>query len=176
MTRGAVGFEALFPRRSAVGRSPVDPTLDHVLLLVEDDHLGSALAALFAHRMAPDANFSLREGLPAVQVLSPYQDRYGALWAGTTAGLAQLGGPSIRTFGPDEGLLRSAVFAIAEESSGAIVVGTAGGISRLTGGRFEPVSLPAVAAQLAVRRFARGQDGGLRALAGDRVLLRQIAD
>ena len=53
-----------------------------------------ATALLLAAKLefvVPDANFSLREGLPAVQVLSLYQDKYGALWVGTTAGLAQLG-------------------------------------------------------------------------------------
>jgi diguanylate cyclase (GGDEF)-like protein len=136
-----------------------------------------ATAFLLAARLefvVPDANFSLREGMPAVQVLSLYQDRYGALWAGTTAGLAQLGGPTIRTFGPEQGLSRAAVFAIAEEPSGAIVVGTAGGISRLHGERFETVPLPQSAAQLAVRRFVRGRDGTLWALAGDRLLLRHL--
>ena len=37
-----------------------------------------ATALLLAAKLefvAPDANFSLREGLPAVQVLSLYQDR-----------------------------------------------------------------------------------------------------
>ncbi len=137
-----------------------------------------ATALLLAAKLefvAPDANFSLREGLPAVQVLSLYQDRYGALWAGTTAGLAQLGGPAIAAYGPEEGLARSAVFAVAEESSGAIVVGTAGGISRLVGGRFEPVPLPLAAAQQGVRKFARSRDGSLWALAGDRLLLKQTA-
>ena len=136
-----------------------------------------ATALLLAAKLefvVPDANFSLREGMPAVQILSLYQDRYGALWAGTTAGLAQLGGPTITVYGPEQGLSRSAVFAIAEEPSGAIVVGTAGGISRLVGGRFEIVPLPAVAAQLGVRRFIQGRDGTLWALAGERLLLRQF--
>ena len=97
--------------------------------------------------VVPDANFSLREGLPAVQVLSLHQDRYGALWAGTTAGLAQLGGPAIKTFGPEQGLSRAAISAIAEESSGALVVGTASGMFRLEGERFEPVTLPPAAAR-----------------------------
>ncbi len=134
-----------------------------------------ATALLLAAKLefvVPDANFSLREGLPAVQVLSLYQDRYGALWAGTTAGLAELGGPAIVAFGPEEGLSRSAVFAIAEEPSGAIVAGTAGGISRLVGGRFEPVPLPPAAAKLPVKRFVLGRDGTLWALAGDRMVLR----
>ncbi len=136
-----------------------------------------ATALLLAAKLefvVPDANFSLREGLPAVQVLSLYQDTYGGLWAGTTAGLAQLGGPTIRVFGPEVGLSRSAVFAVSEEPSGAIVVGTASGISRLVGDRFEPVSLPATAAQLAVRRFFRARDGALWALAGERMLLRHL--
>ena len=137
-----------------------------------------ATALLLAAKLefvVPDANFSLREGLPAVQVLSLYQDKYGALWAGTTAGLAELGGPAIIAFGPEKGLSRSAVFAIAEEPSGAIVAGTAGGISRLVRGRFEPVPLPTAAAQLPVKRFVRGLDGTLWALAGDRMVLRYLS-
>ncbi|MEO8501789.1 MAG: diguanylate cyclase, partial [Vicinamibacteria bacterium] len=136
-----------------------------------------AIALLLAAKLefvAPDANFSLREGLPAVQVLSLFQDGYGGLWAGTTAGLAELGGPTITRYGPEQGLSRSAVFAIAAELSGAIVVGTAGGISRLVAGRFEPVPLPEAAAQLGVKRFFRGRDGTLWALAGERLLLRQF--
>ena len=139
--------------------------------------LSFATLAVLAARLefvVPDAGYSLRDGLPAVQVLSLHQDRYGALWAGTTAGLAQLGGPVIRVYGPDQGLARSAVFAIEEEPSGAIVVGTAGGIARLAGDRFEPVALPAAARELAVRRLVRTRDGTLWALAGDRTLLRQV--
>ncbi|MBX7186016.1 MAG: diguanylate cyclase [Vicinamibacteria bacterium] len=137
-----------------------------------------ATALLLAAKLefvVPDANFSLREGLPAVQVLSLYQDRYGALWAGTTAGLAELGGPVIQAFGPEQGLSRAAVFAIAEEPSGAIVAGTASGISRLVRGRFEPVPLPPAAAQLPVKRFVRSRDGTLWALAGDRMVLRYFS-
>ena len=137
-----------------------------------------ATALLLAAKLqfvVPDANFSLREGLPAVQVLSLYQDRYGALWAGTTAGLAELGGPAISVFGPEQGLSRSAVFAIAEEPSGAIVAGTASGIFRLVRGRFEPVPLPRAAAQLPVKRIVRGPEGTLWALAGDRVILRYFS-
>ncbi|MBK5257643.1 MAG: diguanylate cyclase [Vicinamibacteria bacterium] len=136
-----------------------------------------ATALLLAAKIefvVPDANFSLREGLPAVQVLSLYQDSFGGLWAGTTAGLAQLGGPTIRVFGPELGLARSAVFAVSEEPSGAIVVGTSGGISRLVGDHFESVPLPPAAAQFAVRRFFRGRDGALWALAGERLLLRHF--
>ena len=137
-----------------------------------------ATALLLAAKLefvVPDANFSLREGLPAVQVLSLYQDRYGALWAGTTAGLAELGGPAIQAYGPEQGLSRAAVFAIGEEPSGAIVAGTAGGISRLVRGRFEPVPLPPAAAQLPVKRFVRSRDGTLWALAGDRMVLRYFS-
>lgn len=137
-----------------------------------------ATALLLAAKLefvVPDANFSLREGLPAVQVLSLYQDRYGALWVGTTGGLAQLGGPAINAFGPEQGLSRSPVLAIAEEPSGAIVAGTASGISRLVRGQFEPVPLPSAAAQLPVKRFVRGRDGALWALAGDRVVLRYFS-
>ena len=137
-----------------------------------------ATALLLAARLefvVPDASFSLREGLPAVQVLSLYQDTYGGLWAGTTAGLAQLGGPTIRTFGPEQGLSRSAVFAIAEEPSAGIIVGTAGGMFRLVGDRFVPVELPSVAPQTVVRRFVRARDGTLWALMGDRTLLRYFS-
>src|SRR6187401_2642063 len=100
-----------------------------------------ATALFLAARLefvVPDANFSLREGLPAVQVQSLYQDGYGALWVGTSAGLAQLGGPTIQVFGPERGLSRSTIFAIAEEPTGAMVVGTATGIFRQVGDRFEP--------------------------------------
>lgn len=134
-----------------------------------------AIAFLLAAKLefvAPDANFSLREGLPAVQVLSLYQDKHGGLWAGTTAGVAQLGGPVIRTFGSQQGLSRSAVSAIAEEPSGSLVVGTAGGIFRLVGDHFEAVALPPAAAQAGVKRFVLAGDGTLWALAGERILLR----
>lgn len=138
-----------------------------------------ATALLLAAKLefvVPDANFSLREGLPAVQVLSLYQDRFGGLWAGTTAGLAQLGGPAIKTFGPEQGLLRASVTAIAEEPSGSLVVGTASGMFRLVGERFEPVSLPPAAADAGIKRFVRARDGTLWALAGERMLLRQLGE
>jgi diguanylate cyclase (GGDEF)-like protein len=124
--------------------------------------------------VAPDANFSVREGLPAVQVLSLYQDKHGGLWAGTTAGVAQLGGPVIRTFGAPQGLSRSEVSAIAEEPSGSLVVGTAGGIFRLVGDHFEAVALPTAAVQAGVKRFVQAGDGTLWALAGERILLRHM--
>lgn len=137
-----------------------------------------ATAFLLAAKLefvVPDANFSVREGLPAVQVLSLYQDKHGGLWAGTTAGVAQLGGPVIRTFGSQQGLSRSAVAAIAEEPSGSLVVGTAGGIFRLVGDRFEAVALPPAAAQAGIKRFVLADDGALWALAGERILLRHAA-
>jgi diguanylate cyclase (GGDEF)-like protein len=138
-----------------------------------------ATAMLLAAKLefvAPDANFSLRDGLPAVQVLSLYQDSYGALWAGTAGGLAQLGGRTIKTFGSDQGLSRAAISAIDEDASGALVVGTARGMFRLAGERFEPVTLPGAAATAGIRRFARAPDNTLWALAGERILLRQFAD
>lgn len=125
--------------------------------------------------VVPDANFSLREGLPAVQVLSLHQDRYGSLWAGTSAGLARLGGPTIRTYGAEQGLARASVLAVGEGPSGDIVVGTAGGVSRLNGERFESMRLPPAAADLSIRRFVRSRDGVLWALAGDRTILRLMA-
>jgi diguanylate cyclase (GGDEF)-like protein len=140
--------------------------------------LSLASALLLATRLefvVPDANFSLREGLPAVQVQSLYQDRFGALWVGTSAGLAQLGGPAIQVFGPEAGLARSTILAIAEEPTGAIVVGTATGTFRQVRDRFEPAGLPPAAAQLPVRRFIRGRDGTLWALAGERIVLRHSA-
>ena len=136
-----------------------------------------ATALLLAAKLqfvAPDANFSVREGLPAVQVLSLYQDKHGGLWAGTTAGVAQLGGPVFRPFGAPLGLSRPEVSAIAEESSGSLVVGTAGGIFRLVGDHFEAVALPPAAVQAGVKRFVQASDGTLWALAGERILLRHM--
>src|SRR5438105_2053966 len=89
---------------------------------------GDALRFAVADRV-----FGARDGLPAEQVLAVLQDHAGALWVGTTAGLARLSGPEIETFGLAQGLPSWVVTALEEGGDGTLFAGTDAGLARFDG-------------------------------------------
>jgi diguanylate cyclase (GGDEF)-like protein len=119
-----------------------------------------------------DRAFGVSDGLPAAQVLSLHEDKAGAIWVGTTAGLARLGGQEIRVFGLADGLPRNEIYAIQEDADGVLFAGTLGGIVRYDGRSFRPEGGPAAEA-LRVRSLERGPQGSLYALLGRNTILRR---
>lgn len=133
--------------------------------------LPAGLAAEPLSFVVADRAIGVSDGLPAAQVLALHEDRAGAVWAGTTAGLARLGGPEIRVFGLADGLPRNVVYAIAESRAGTLVVGTLGGLARFDGRVFRRERGEA-GADHRVRSLVRGPDGDLYALLGHDLVLR----
>jgi diguanylate cyclase (GGDEF)-like protein len=137
------------------------------------------VAVLTAHSAAAqtlsfvvaDRAFGMSEGLPAAQVLSLYEDRSGAVWAGTTAGLARLGGAEVRVYGLEDGLPRNVIYAVAEARDGTLFVGTLGGIARFDGSTFRRELGPA-GAERRVRSIVPGPQGELYALMGRDTILK----
>ena len=64
----------------------------------------------------------------------------GALWTGTTSGLARIEGDRVRLFGPADGLPGTYVTALLEEPAGTLWVATRAGLARLRDGRLGRVT------------------------------------
>jgi ligand-binding sensor domain-containing protein/two-component sensor histidine kinase len=69
-------------------------------------------------------------------VRSIYEDRSGALWVSTLAGLARLKDGRFTVFTAREGLSNGRVWTIYEDRSGNLWIGTDGGLNLFGGGRF----------------------------------------
>jgi diguanylate cyclase (GGDEF)-like protein len=122
-----------------------------------------------------DRAMGVSEGLPAAQVLALHEDRSGAVWAGTTAGLARLGGAEIRVFGLADGLPRNVVYQVAEAPDGTLIVGTLGGLARFDGRSFRREAGEA-GGDRRVRSLVAGPGGELYALLGRDLILRLRGD
>ncbi len=67
------------------------------------------------------------------------QDREGAVWVGTDAGLSRVTPESITSWGEREGLPASLILALHADDSGDIWIGTVGGLARWRQGRIQAV-------------------------------------
>jgi diguanylate cyclase (GGDEF)-like protein len=112
-----------------------------------------------------------RDGLPAAQVIALCEDRTGALWVGTTGGLARLSGPEIQTFGVADGLPRPVVTAIEQGPDGTLFAGTRSGIARFDPRTQRFLPEPPPADGLRVRSLAQGPAGTLWALLGEDTII-----
>ena len=74
---------------------------------------------------------------PPIRLL--FEQRNGAVWAVAAETLIRIQGDSTKVFGKAEGLVPSAVEAMAEDAGGAIWVGMAPGVQRFDGQRFGPL-------------------------------------
>jgi len=74
---------------------------------------------------------------PPIRLL--FEQRNGAVWVVAAETLVRIQGDSAKVFGKEEGLVPSAVTAMAESPDGAIWVGMGPGIERFDGERFAPV-------------------------------------
>ena len=81
--------------------------------------------------------------LPNAPVRTVFVARDGALWIGfgfnEVAGVARVDGARVRMFGEADGLVRSAINALVEDTDGTIWTGTNLGLFRLNGERWERV-------------------------------------
>jgi len=143
----------------------------HAALFAALLHLAAPVSSESLSFVVADRAIGVSEGLPAAQVLSLYQDRTGAVWAGTTAGLARLGGPEIRVFGLADGLPRNVIYDVVEDKAGTLFVGTLGGIARFDGRSFKREPGEA-GSERRVRALIAGPDGDLYALLGRDLVLR----
>lgn len=135
-------------------------------LLVSAAHVTSAQGTPRLEFAVPDGSIDLRDGLPSSQVLRLFQDRTGAIWAGTQHGLAMIGGPRLEVFTTHEGLGRNWIQAIAEDADGRLIVATQAGLSRRNGERFEPLLGAGGAAIPPASDLAITPDGTVLVLAG----------
>jgi ligand-binding sensor domain-containing protein/two-component sensor histidine kinase len=81
--------------------------------------------------------FTDKEGLPSDRINLLFCDREGALWIGTSGGIARLLNGKIESFTPREGFSSNLVLAIAEDREGNLWLGTeSGGVDILRDRKF----------------------------------------
>jgi ligand-binding sensor domain-containing protein len=77
--------------------------------------------------------YTLRDGLSQMQVISMFQDSRGYIWAGTKEGLNCFNGDQIISFDEKDGLASTYIQKITEDFEGNIWVSTRKGFSRFNG-------------------------------------------
>ena len=83
-------------------------------------------------------------GIASNRFMTLFEDRDGALWAGTEdGGVTRYAGGRFRTYSHRDGLPHDRVRAIDQDERGAILVLTDRGIARMSGERFERLSVAA---------------------------------
>jgi hypothetical protein len=80
--------------------------------------------------------YSTADGLPGNDVRSIVQEPEGALWFGTSGGIARFDGQSFQTFSSSEGLASSFVHKVAWSPQGLLWIATGSGVSTFDGSRF----------------------------------------
>jgi ligand-binding sensor domain-containing protein/two-component sensor histidine kinase len=81
-------------------------------------------------------NYRTNDGLASNQVRAILEDRRGALWIGTFAGISRLADGQFQTYTVNNGLASDRVLAVHEDAEGSLWFATRGGISRLRNGSF----------------------------------------
>lgn len=85
----------------------------------------------------PTHKYTMRDGLPGMDIHCIYKDSRGLIWIGTETGLCSFDGKSFRIFKPSEGMTASQVWAIAEDNAGNLWFGSNGeGVFRFDGNKF----------------------------------------
>ena len=87
----------------------------------------------YTHRL-----FTIRDGLPKIEVTCLFQDREGFLWIGTKGGLARYDGISFENYTLDNGL-QGGVGSIAQLADGSIFVCTYRGYYLITKNKLSPL-------------------------------------
>ncbi len=80
--------------------------------------------------------WTTRDGLIDLRIMSLYEDRAGALWIGTESGLSHFDGQRFTNYATGEGLSDNHVHAITQDPAGNLWVGTTAGLNRLHDGKF----------------------------------------
>jgi ligand-binding sensor domain-containing protein/two-component sensor histidine kinase len=136
---------------SAAFGSPDGPSSDRVSSIVEDKDgqiwiattsglrtYVQGTAGIRAYAEGTIRSYSTSDGLPSDSINSIYEDRSGALWVSTAAGLARFGGKDrIEQFTTANGLPHDNVKSVFEDRAGSLWVNTLGGLARLSNNKFE---------------------------------------
>ena len=83
---------------------------------------------------------ALPRGWPTARVDRILEDRDGALWFGSSAGLGRLTADRVDLYSDADGLSHKVVSALLEDTEGNIWVGTENGLNRIRDGRFVSMS------------------------------------
>jgi ligand-binding sensor domain-containing protein len=85
--------------------------------------------------LPPYRQFTLREGLPQMQVISMLQDSRGYIWIGTKKGLACFNGEKFISFTTRDGLADDYIHDLTEDYAGNIWISTSLGLSSFDGNK-----------------------------------------
>jgi signal transduction histidine kinase/ligand-binding sensor domain-containing protein/FixJ family two-component response regulator len=110
------------------------------------------------------------KGLLSPVVRSIVEDREGAIWIGTRAGLNRWKDGKLSGYTTATGLAGDDVLAMVEDSQGRLWIGTSGGLSLLQRGQFATFAAQNQLAGAEVRSLALARDGSLWAVAGQTVV------
>jgi len=100
---------------------------------------GTGDRGLIRWRAGEITSFTIADGLPRNWVRAILEDRDGALWVGTPAGLALLENGRFRVWRQQDGLPDDYVRVIYEDPDGVLWIGTNNGLARRQDGRFTAV-------------------------------------
>jgi ligand-binding sensor domain-containing protein/serine phosphatase RsbU (regulator of sigma subunit) len=89
--------------------------------------IGTYGGGLYRHQGGVFKRFSMADGLPSDHVRAVYLAPGGALWIGTTGGLAKIEGEELTALTTQGGLPSDRVMSIIEDHEGSLWVGTSGG-------------------------------------------------
>jgi hypothetical protein len=107
--------------------------------------------------------FTLRDGLPQMQVISMLQDSRGYIWIGTKAGLACYNGEKFINFTRKNGLADDYIHGLAEDYSGNIWISTSLGLACYDGKQITNYTVP----EKIGFRFDPAPDGKIWYISGD---------
>ena len=105
--------------------------------------------------LPPYRQFTLRDGLPQMQVICMMQDSRGYIWIGTKKGLACFNGEKFVNFTRQNGLADDYIHGLAEDYTGKIWISTSLGLACYDGEQLTSFPLT----QKASLRLAPAPDG-----------------
>lgn len=86
--------------------------------------------------LPPYRIYTLRDGLPQMQIWSMFQDSRGYLWIGTKGGISRFNGEKFTNYNKNDGIPDNQIDGICEDFSGNIWIATRLGISSFNGKTF----------------------------------------
>jgi signal transduction histidine kinase/ligand-binding sensor domain-containing protein/CheY-like chemotaxis protein len=133
---------------------------------------GSLWVGTYSRGVAHLANgtFVPLAGLLSPVIRSIVEDREGAIWIGTRAGLNRWKDGRLSGYTAAAGLASNDVLAMVEDSQGRLWIGTSRGLSLLRQGQFAAFAAQNQLAGADVRSLALARDGSLWVVAGQRVV------
>jgi hypothetical protein len=90
----------------------------------------------------PYRQYTMRDGLPQMQIWSMFQDSRGYMWIGTKGGLSRFNGEKFTNFNEKDGLADNLIEVIREDYSGKIWVVTQKGLSMMDGQTITTYPIP----------------------------------